>query len=731
MYDNSLVTTVLKRGEGMFKYSRKTYFAVVKAFLICSVLLLSAPLISLGAIKSADVKGNYYEFDKKNEYVIDEASSTLTTSASAFGKFEISGNYLENNADFTIIEGTLSLKYAFDPKKLSTEETEWHLIKDSTKKVNKVDLKEKINSGAIILQTSLDGKIWCTEMEWTDVFTPKTPLDKVLYTTKDIQQQNGCYYQIIVAYEVEKKTGAHKVGFVTVDDTAVKRIAEVYKFHAKDKNVGNILSAEDTPRMEFDERTKTGKNNGFSGSEIIDRDDPHYSWKLGNFTINGYTRQTKKDGKLYFLKNVGDRVVLWFTLKEDINCLNKKSTLSIADDDGAYDQYFEIPRSNFGRGTLIIQFTDYEGVKHDPIIYTNYLAAYSKTGADTRVQLFEEGDYEVSLDYEIKNNPRKVGPVDVLPSYTDYKIAFSFSIRNGNCMVYPFDVVTKDELSDKAITENGFRLDMAKSRYLTINVKKLSISTNEDGTISTDIRFNRPAKDNEQYSDEGIYEFEVKNLYTGDESTAKTIYVGTNKYLKALARTSMPVDKAIDTLNKQLLEGAEIQNDGTVMKPIVEETSYEIVSEESEPERESNIEETLELNRQSDVSVEHKEYEIKQQNDNIASRNETTAASKPQKDISSEKQDEKTSKSQQEKLDEKQKTNSSTPETTTVQTDITSAEKKLEGNNTKEHKRSNAPGVAIVIISICCALIAYWVKKGKLSVKKGNGTTTNREEPKK
>ena len=91
----------------------------------------------------------------------------------------------------------------------------------------------------------------------------------------------------------------------------------------------------------------------------------------------------------------------------------------------------------------------------------------------------------------------------------------------------------------------------------------------------------------------------------------------------------------------------------------------------------------------------------------------------------------KTSKSQQEKLDEKQKTNSSTPETTTVQTDITSAEKKLEGNNTKEHKRSNAPGVAIVIISICCALIAYWVKKGKLSVKKGNGTTTNREEPKK
>ena len=58
---------------------------------------------------------------------------------------------------------------------------------------------------------------------------------------------------------------------------------------------------------------------------------------------------------------------------------------------------------------------------------------------------------------------------------------FKFSIRNGNCMVYPFDIITGTELSNNALTENGFKLDMAKSRYLIINVKKEIIKSNNNG----------------------------------------------------------------------------------------------------------------------------------------------------------------------------------------------------------------------------------------------------------
>ena len=61
-----------------------------------------------------------------------------------------------------------------------------------------------------------------------------------------------------------------------------------------------------------------------------------------------------------------------------------------------------MPKTNFKHGTLIIRFTDFQGNKSDPIIYTDFLAANARTGADTRVQFFEEGDYEVALDYEIK-----------------------------------------------------------------------------------------------------------------------------------------------------------------------------------------------------------------------------------------------------------------------------------------------------------------------------------------
>ena len=64
---------------------------------------------------------------------------------------------------------------------------------------------------------------------------------------------------------------------------------------------------------------------------------------------------------------------------------------------------------------------------------------------------------------------------------------------------------------------------MAKSRYLTIDVQRSVVTKGVNGDVE-DVRFKRPAKDGEEYTEEGIYTFNVKNLYTG-ESTTKTIYV--------------------------------------------------------------------------------------------------------------------------------------------------------------------------------------------------------------
>lgn len=327
-------------------------------------------------------------------------------------------------------------------------------------------------------------------------------------------------------------------------------------------------------------KTRVDKVNGYVGEKEITSKDPHYGWDLGNFFVSGYTTDTKdSDGNPVFLKNVGDKVTLWFNLKYDIDCLNGDEALSIEEDVDGFDQYFETKSTDFGKGALIIRYTDYENKKGEPQIYTNYLAAKAKTGANTEVQMFEEGDYEVALDYKIKYDKRKVLGKSVLPEYSQYRIFFKFSVRNGNCMVYPLDTKTGSELTNSSITPNGFYLDLAKSRYLKINIKKEILKEGADGLVE-DTRFNRPAKDGEQYTDEGIYSITVKNIYT-DQETSKKIYVGTNDILIAHMTTGLPVGE----IKKQVDQGATILEDGTIVppeEPVEPETTEDSDSDKTE-----------------------------------------------------------------------------------------------------------------------------------------------------
>lgn len=279
---------------------------------------------------------------------------------------------------------------------------------------------------------------------------------------------------------------------------------------------------------------------------------------------------------------MGDKVTLWFQLKQkDINCLNGNDALTIFEDNNGYDKDFEIRPTNFKRGTLIIKYTDEEGKSEEPVIYTDFLAACATTGADTKAVMLEEGDYEISLDYVINNDPRHIGSVSVLPSQTDYKISFRFKVRNDNCMVYPFDLATNSELANNAITANGFRLDLAKSRYINVSVQKSTLKMTAGGVLSEDTRKNNSAKDGEKYTDEGIYTFTVTNQYT-DESTTKTIYVGTDKYLTALSKYAISVEE----LNKKLNRGAVVLNDGTIQMPgegVLPEPSPEPTPDPTQP----------------------------------------------------------------------------------------------------------------------------------------------------
>ena len=535
---------------------KKYFFA--KALL--SGLIVSVSLgISLSVkAKTVDdpIEGCLYEFEKNGNYAVSPNTTnySIGTSGTVYGLFSVEGNLTEteNYNGFTAYEvesGNIMLKYAINEDFFKESDTERFVVNEKKKKLYEEKLASKIGSGAILLQTSQDGEKWYTDVVYTDIGA-ENAFNGNIYLSKDIQQVNGCYYRVVVAYKTNKKNGKKN---------DYKKYVEVYQFYLinSSENAIKFASPDADPKMNLGKKEEQKKNAGYSTTKTIGVNDPHYGWDIGQFYVNGYTRDTKdpETGNTVFLKNVGDRVTLWFELNENIDALKGNDKLLVVNDKKGYNQKYQIEKTGMGRGTLIINYIGKEGTNSGqmkPIIYTDFLEANARTGADTKVELFEEGDYEVVLDYKIK----KKGFLFFSTTY-DYQISFDFSVRNGNCMVYPFDLETGSELSDGSITEDGFYLDMAKSKYLDIDVKRTVLSDN----LTEDIRFNRPAKDGDQYSDEGIYTFDVKNKYTG-ENTTKVIYVGNNKYLKALAANNLSVEQ----LKNEIASGATIGNDGTISK---------------------------------------------------------------------------------------------------------------------------------------------------------------------
>lgn len=538
--------------------NKKKLYMQISTLILCVVALTTLYSVNAFAksVKNA-VVGKVYEFDKNDDYDISESDkSSSTDKVETYGEFSLLGdigNISEKNGvpAYEVTSGNLDLYYTYSDALLKAEEKKWHLVADKGKKLDGNKLDKKILKGAIILQTSKDRKNWTDIKCLTNAFDDEPVRTETLYKTTDVQILNGCYYRIIVAYKTEKLEKINKIAFVPVKDYEYKKTAEVYEFYAYSPSTEQEVS-ESEQTYALGKKTRAKEFDGYSGSSEIEKKDIHYNWDIGQFFVGRFTDKVKEpDGNVVFLKNVGDKVTLWFNLKQNINELNGDKDLKITDDTEGYDQYFETERTDFGKGTLIIRYTDYNNNSSEPQVYKNYLEANTSVGADTKVQLFEEGDYEVALDYEVTSDQfiDKVG---------HYRIFFTFSVRNGNCMVYPLDVSTGSELTNSSMTENGFMLDLAKSRYLQINVKREVLTDSADGLVE-DTRSNAPARDGEKYTEEGIYTITATNQYT-NQKTTKKIYVGTNNLMKAVMTSGL----SIEEINKLISEGATIDDEGTL-----------------------------------------------------------------------------------------------------------------------------------------------------------------------
>ena len=552
---------------------------------------------------SETVPGMVYQFGEKGNYNLSDADNSYSTNSGTEtdGQFIITGNISSTNErngipEYAVNGGTLTFSFDYDDDILKASEDEDHLVDDNAKKVNGTALNSEIKKGVLIVQTSKDGEIWFNVpgATFSNIFKDNPDGFKEFYTTTDVQMVNGCYYRILIAYKTAVRTQKAQKFPPKLEKHEYKKYVEAYSFYAYDETVIDITVPESKNRRNLGSKVRT-KSEGYQGAATMDNDDPHFGWEIGQFFVGGFTDyEDDTEGNPIFLKNNGDRLSLWFELQQDINkCYGNSAIKVIADTQGS-DAHFEIPggvnkTTDFGRGALIVRKTNPDGTKGTPQLYTNYLEASASTDAITKVDLLEEGDYEVALDYAVKFDKTHIFGKSILPETAKYKIFFEFSVRNGNSMIFLFDTDNGSELSSGSFTENGFRIDYANSQYLRVNVKREVLKDGFDG-LTEDTRFNSVATDGDVFTDEGVYTITVTNRDLGNvDPTVKRVYVGTDNILKAYMVNNM----SISEIKEMLALGATITDEGIIIPP--------------EPETESTVEteaQVQELTDESDTTME-------------------------------------------------------------------------------------------------------------------------------
>ncbi len=305
--------------------------------IIFAILFTNSSVNTLAAYSRTEISGTVYEFDKDSHYEFHENKDELKKAEETYGTFSVSGNISnvgkkDGVPSYEVADGNLSFFYNYSDTKLNADEDSWHLIDDNSKKVADITLDNNIMKGAIILQTSRDRKTWIDVESITNAFSDTPIRTNSIYTTTDVQLINGYYYRAIIAYELRIRTEKSSFLFINTDKHDYKKCAEVYEFYAfTDSGESDTTDTKQTYNLGSKVRAKNF--DGYSGQETIDKNDPHYGWDLGNFFVSGYTDEIKNsDEDIVFLKNVGDKVTLWFKLNENINGLCGNEDLTVTAD---------------------------------------------------------------------------------------------------------------------------------------------------------------------------------------------------------------------------------------------------------------------------------------------------------------------------------------------------------------------------------------------------------------
>ena len=375
-----------------------------------------------------EVPGKVYVFGKKDHYEFskDRKYYPTMTQGVTYGTFSIAGDFTDfSDIDgvplYEVGSGNVTFTYEYDDTRLKAGDDTWHLISDPSRKVDEVTLASTIRNGAFLVQTSKDREVWHTIWQKTNVFEDTPQSDPYFYKTTDVQILNGNYFRVLIVYEL---------GVQKEDRVGARKFAEVYEFYMNPEEV--LMSAFGDDQYVFEEDqilAQTGRGNGYSGNQKVKEDDLHYGWSLGSFYVTGFTNvEYDENENPIFYKEDGQVLSLWFRLDQDIDALGGNRHLKVARDKDGYDLFFNVSNRIFERGALIVGETDFEGKRLDPQVTTDFLEAEATDGFEIRIGDYEEGDYEVALDYMLEDSSPQIGDVNLIPSTNCYQQYFKFSV---------------------------------------------------------------------------------------------------------------------------------------------------------------------------------------------------------------------------------------------------------------------------------------------------------------
>lgn len=168
------------------------WLAFIMAILGVDILLSTGDIYA--AEKKETIPGKTYDLGEKDAYDLSKISTESGSASRMYIEGDISEVTDKNGfVSYAVNSGNLKVKLdekygleLFNP----TAAQNWHIATDKNKKVDNVTLSGSIGSGAIVVQTSKDGKIWITSETETDLYNK---LDKINQRTINGEDVDAFY----------------------------------------------------------------------------------------------------------------------------------------------------------------------------------------------------------------------------------------------------------------------------------------------------------------------------------------------------------------------------------------------------------------------------------------------------------------------------------------------------------------------------------------------------------